>query len=368
VDRYGQPEPQVRTLLHYGLDNQIDGVVLDVLLRKHQTIRNSLGISVPVPVDTNKVIEAVFEGLLLREQGGSAQYLPGFEEFMKPQKDELFSQWEAASEREKRSRTMFAQETIKVDEVAHELQAAQAAIGSGVDLAAFAREAVRACGGTVSGGDKPGSAWKFDFRETPEGLRDVLGVEKIVARYELPVRDEEVLLTRTHPIVEGLATYVMDAALDPLGQGPARRCGAIRTSQVSKRTTVLLIRARYHIVKTEGDQAQPLLAEECLTLAFASAPDNAEWLDESGADQLLRARPDGNINPEQASEFVSRVVDGFAALNPHIGEIIVQHGEALLEAHKRVREVARLKDVRYQVEPQVPPDVLGICVYLPSAK
>ena len=33
--------------------------VLDVLLRKHKAIRKSLGVSVPVPVDTNQVVEAI---------------------------------------------------------------------------------------------------------------------------------------------------------------------------------------------------------------------------------------------------------------------------------------------------------------------
>ena len=45
VDRYGQPSRTVRVLTFYGIDNQIDGIVLDVLIRKHKTIRNSLGIS-----------------------------------------------------------------------------------------------------------------------------------------------------------------------------------------------------------------------------------------------------------------------------------------------------------------------------------
>jgi superfamily II DNA/RNA helicase len=48
VDRYGQPSKQVRVVTYYGIDNQIDGIVLDVLIRKHRTIRTSLGISVPV--------------------------------------------------------------------------------------------------------------------------------------------------------------------------------------------------------------------------------------------------------------------------------------------------------------------------------
>jgi predicted transcriptional regulator len=151
VDRYGQPSPTIRAITYYGVDNQIDGIVLDVLIRKHRTIRNSLGISVPVPIDTDQVVEAIFEGLLLRERSSSAQQLlPGLEEYLRPQKEDLNRRWDASAEREKRSRTMFAQETIKVEEVARELKATQATIGSGVDVAAFSKEAFRAHGAVVS--------------------------------------------------------------------------------------------------------------------------------------------------------------------------------------------------------------------------
>ncbi|HEU5423888.1 MAG TPA: helicase-related protein, partial [Nitrolancea sp.] len=114
VDRFGQSRPTVRTLTYYGLDNPIDGIVLDVLLRKHKTIRSSLGVSVPVPVDTNQVVEAIFEGLLLREQAGAAaaQLLPGLEAYFAPQKDALFQAWDDVTARERRSRTVYAQETI----------------------------------------------------------------------------------------------------------------------------------------------------------------------------------------------------------------------------------------------------------------
>jgi len=59
VDRYGQGSGKVRVLTYYGLDNQIDGIVLDVLIRKHKKIHSSLGISVPVPVPAEQVIEAI---------------------------------------------------------------------------------------------------------------------------------------------------------------------------------------------------------------------------------------------------------------------------------------------------------------------
>src|SRR6185295_12143045 len=112
-----------RVLTYYGLDNQIDGIVLDVLIKKHKSIRTSLGISVPVPIESEKVIEAIFEGLLLRgRRDFDANQLQLFDEsVLEPVREDVHRDWENVAEREKRSRTLFAQETIKVDEVAKEL-------------------------------------------------------------------------------------------------------------------------------------------------------------------------------------------------------------------------------------------------------
>jgi hypothetical protein len=205
-------------------------------------------------------------------------------------------------------------------------------------------------------------------------------------------------LTRTHPLVEGLSGYIMEAALDPLndiratGRSPlqARRCGAIRTGAVAKRTTLLLLRLRYHIVvessrkdaKSAKDSLEkenlanfapsrfekeeiPLLAEDTLVLAFAGAPQSAEWLEPATAERLLQAKPEANISPEQASDFIGKVEEGFDLLRPRLEQAARQRGEALLEAHQRVRRASKIRNVRYRVESQLPPDVLGIYVYLP---
>ncbi|CAG0975645.1 RNA polymerase-associated protein RapA [Anaerolineae bacterium] len=372
VDRYGQPRPTIRAITYYGVDNQIDGIVLDVLIRKYRTIRNSLGISVPVPIDTDQVVEAIFEGLLLREKASSAQQLlPGLEEYLRPQKEDLNRRWDASAEREKRSRTMFAQVTIKVEDVARELKATQAAIGSGVDVAAFTKEAFRAHGAVVSekrSASEKRTVTEFNLTEIPVGLAEAVGSkDKFVACFELPVQDEQKYLSRTHPIVEGLATYVMDTALDPIGEAIARRCGVIRTSKVEKRTTLLLLRFRYHILTKRGETEQALLAEDCQLLAFAGSPQSALWLDGAMAEELLLAQPDANVHAEQARDFLQRVLDGFEALRPHLDEVAVQRGEVLLEQHRRVRTAARMQGVSHRVEPQLPPDVLGVYVYLPKA-
>ena len=41
-------------------------------------------------------------------------------------------------------------------------------------------------------------------------------------------------------------------------------------------------------------------------------------------------------------------------------------GQQLLEAHRRVRAAARMKGIQYAVQPQLPPDVLGVYVLLPT--
>jgi superfamily II DNA or RNA helicase len=363
VDRFGQVRKEVRAVTYYGIDNQIDGVVLDILLKKHQSIRKTLGIIVPVPVNTEQLVEALFEGLVLREKSRRISAQLRFEEWFSNEKSSLFTKWDAASEREKRSRTLFAQQTIKVDEVAQELRAAQEAVGLGVDVQGFVKYALEANGAAISGDGK----LKIDLTECPRALRDVLPVtDKVVARFVSPVEEEELLLTRTHPFVERLASYTMDTALDPLMQGVARRCGVIRTVAVSQRTTLLVTRNRYHIHKSTALETRTLLAEECCVLAFKGAPDSPNWLSMDAAETIIKSVPSGNVPVDLAGDFVKKVIQGIDNLTSHLEEVAEARAKELLQAHTRVRRAARLRGINYTVEPHFPLDILGIYVYLPS--
>ena len=368
VDRYGQKQKQVRVLTCYGLDNQIDGLVLDILIRKHRTIRTSLGISVPVPVDTDQVIEAILEGLLLRGGSTPEEQLALFADLVEPKKQGLHRLWEAAEGREKRSRTMFAQESIRVEEVARELQSARAAIGSGADLDLFLRQALVAAGAHLAERD---GDFEVDLRETPPALRQMLidagnlAGPHFRARLDLPVGGDQLHLTRTHPIIETLAGYVMDTTLDPLQSGLAERSGVIRTAAVERRTTLLLVRCRFHIVTLQDGVERPLLAEDCRLVAFAGPPDDPQWLDEAAAEALLAAVPEANIAAPQQTEFLRKVVDGFEHLRPHLDHLAATRGVELLDAHRRVRQASRTRGISQRVEPQLPPDPLGIFILLP---
>jgi hypothetical protein len=369
VDRFGQPREKVRVLTYYGKDNQIDGIILDVLLNKHKKIKSSLGIIVPVPKNSNEVVEAIFEGLLLREERGKSvdqqfEQLMMFDDFFKPQKEDLLKKWDDATEKEKRSRTLFAQETIKVDEVAKELKSVREAIGSDVDVRSFLKSAIEYHNGTVSGK----GTLNIDLSHCPQGLRDMVGDDyvKFEAGFNLPVKDKVTYLQRTHPFVENLAAYVFNSALDPLLEGKAHRCGVIRTKSVQTRTTLLLLRLRFHIITKKDEAESRLLAEDCQLAAFTGAPQSAVWLEKEVAEKFLEATPDENVSPEQARDFVAKVIDGYNSIMPHLEDMAKLRGDELLDAHRRVRSAAKQTGVSNRVEPFLPLDVLGIYVFLPK--
>ena len=372
VDRYGQKQPTVEIAFLYGQDNGIDGIVLDILINKHRSIQKTLGVSVPVPVNTEKVIEAIFEGLLLRGGGvASQQLLPGVEEYLKPTTKDLHDEWDREADRTRRTRTMFAQEAIKTDVAASWLAASQA-IGEAIDVARFVKLGVEALGGTANESTKAHErkALSLDLTGTdpafrsglPEGMPDTFD-----AVFELPQVDKTLLLVRTHPFVEALASFLVGTAIDDPAVAKAARSGAIRTKAVAKRTTLLLVRLRHHILRTVGSETRELLAEECQIMGFEGAPESPAWLTQGQAEKLLAASPDANIAPDQARSFVGKVVAGSAALQSELEKFADERAKSLLAIHRQLRDETRVKGLKYDVRAQLPVDVIGVYVLLPTA-
>jgi superfamily II DNA or RNA helicase len=367
IDRFGQPSTEIKVVTYYGVDTQIDGVVLEVLLRKHEQIRRSLGVSVPMPGNTEQLIQAVMQGWLLRgkkkdEQRGL------FDDILGDEEQTVLHNWDIAGEREKRSRTVFAQEALsnRIDEaVRQELAETRASIGSSADVAWFTRNALNALGGSAQ---VKNSVLHIDLAGMPKSLQDLLGDPgEFRACFELPAPKGVIHLERTHPFVEKLASHVLGAALDPHGQALACRAGVVATGRVERRTTLLVVRFRFHLLTRYGSEERPLLAEDCQVVGFRGAPDRAEWLPPAEAAALLQAPPEGTFLPDAARNFLQRVIDGFSHLRPHLEQAARQRGDELKAAHERVREAAaRVRGMSYRVEPNLPPDVLGIYVYLPK--
>lgn len=368
VDRYGQRQPQVKVVTLYGSDNAIDGIVLSVLIRKHKAIRDSLGISVPVPVDSNTVLEAILEGILLRgrDDADTMTQLTFWErEVIDPERRDLFAEWDRVADKERQSRSLFAQHAYPADEVIRARDAARAAVGSGIDVRRFALDALRAHGATVTERD---GAVEVNAGEVPRSVRDVAAIDKdrFRVRFEPPAGEDK-LIGRTHPLVDGLASHLIDTALDPIATSAARRAGVIRTAGVATRTTALVLRLRYDLRNRTANGESTSIAEEVRVLGFTGDPDAADWLAPEEADHLLDLAPSGNVLQEQASESLHRVLAGLGSLRPAIERVAATRASDLATEHERVRDVARLRG-RTSVTPQLPVDVLGIYVFLPAPR
>ncbi|MCX6354169.1 MAG: helicase-related protein [Candidatus Aureabacteria bacterium] len=103
VDRFGQKKTEVRVITYYGKDNPIDGVILDVLIRKHKSIKSDLGVTVAVPGSSEQIAQALFEGALFREitRHGAQQLTLDFMDTSKQQVADLHADWESARDKEK---------------------------------------------------------------------------------------------------------------------------------------------------------------------------------------------------------------------------------------------------------------------------
>ncbi len=363
VDRFGQQRDVVRAVTLYGKDNRIDGIVLDVLLRKHEAIRKATGVSVPVPDNSDAVLEALMEGLILRG-GDHRQDTLDFEYEQKA--TDLEREWQSAAEREKVSRTKFAQRAIHPDEVASEVAEIRANLGTHAEVRAFTETALQALKATIK--TRP-RGFTASTSPLPGGLLDALPPGRqgtLTFLDDFPVAKGENVLHRTDAAVEAIASYVLESALDPAlpaAARPARRCAVVRTAAVDTRTTLLLVRYRFHLTLPSRTGERTAVAEDAATLGFTSRDGVLSWLDPAAVGALLDAPPSGNVgNPEQYLTSALRQL-------PQVQVHLDAHGQALAEqiraAHRRVRAASGAVVRGLGVRAESPPDVLGVYVFVP---
>ncbi|WP_040815990.1 helicase-related protein [Nocardia concava] len=365
VDRFGQFANQVHAVTLYGLDNHIDGIVLEVLLRKHEAIRKATGVSVPVPDSNDAVVEALMEGLLLR--GHDTEQL-SLDLGIQAKQRGLYTEWESAANREKISRTKYAQHAIKPEEVAAEVATIRESLGTPAEVAEFTEHSLRALRSTVTPNR---SGFTATLVTLPIGLRDALPSDRRDPQRfvrDLPVQPGEALLSRTDAAVESIARYVLESALDDKADTetrPASRCAVVRTNAVNARTTLLLVRYRFHLQLPARGGGRELVAEDVATLAFEGSPAQARWLDEASAPVLLAAQPSGNVPETQARQFISRSIDGLADLDGYLEKHGRLLADRLLQSHRRVRQASSeiVRGLKVTVEPSA--DVLGVFVFVP---
>ncbi len=352
VDRYGQTAPIVKTYLLYGQDNPVDGAVLEVLIRKAVSIHRTLGVTVPIPMDSDTVATAVFNSLF--QNANQATQLSLFSD---PCLVELDALWERSLNREKFSRTRFAQRTIRPEDVQIELEESDRILGSPQEVEQFVKSACNRMGYPLTQKQiDRHPCWKFSA--IPPLVQHCLDHPTIT--FSSPHPPQVQYIGRNHPLVSTLAQHLITTSLTDTN-AIASRCGYTVTNAVSKRTTILVMRLRHHLHTRSGT---PDMAEECLTLGFTGAPRQPQWLTtEAVLDLIHNAQPVADHPPELKRVELQEAINRLSELEEQLEHIAKERSQHLSEVHRRIRQLTQAGQIT--ITPHLPMDIIAIHIFKP---
>ncbi len=364
VDRFGQRKPEVRSVLLYSPDSAIDGAVLDVILRKADAIRKKTGVTVPLPEERAAITGALMNAVLLRRRPGRQLTLNL--EFAEDTR-QIEVRWRDAEEGERRSRARFAQNAIKPEEVAPEWRRWRELIGGPDQVHDFVERAMARL-------DAPMERLERGASKAPLGALPPFVRERLAARglegtvrvaFEEPPPPGAEMVQRTHALPSTLAEAIAEAALDPaaLPNLALGRTGAWLSDEVTILTTVALLRLRYKLT-VKGRRDRLLLVEE--TGAVALDAGGAVALSGEAARGLLDARSRGDLAPAARERLLTQARERLEiALQGALPRFAGERSSQLASDHARIRQ-AGIAVSAVEVEPVLPPDVIGFFVLVPG--
>jgi superfamily II DNA or RNA helicase len=377
VDRFGQMAPTVKACLLYGADNPIDGVVLDVLLRKVREIKRATGINVPFPEDSQSIIDTITQALLLnpgrhiekkRVSNNQIEFDFGQFDEAAAARANVTRKIDEAAEREKASRGIFAQNAIKAQEIEADLREMDEAIGDPLVVENFVTSALNNLLGVQV--DKYAKGYRVVLGNLPPQLRELLPDlghsaqrDAIKVSFHSPTPEGYHYLGRNHRFVEQLCQLVMANTLARVDKRAAR-AAVVRSRQVSIKTTLLLFRCRNVIEQAKLNHQ--IVAEEMLLWGWRGTPQQKEFLDHTEAKALLtEARASSDISSQARASFLENELKLLDNLDDAFRVIAEQQSKRLVEAHERFS--ALMDKQRFQVVyPVLPMDLLGIYILLPE--
>lgn len=373
VDRFGQTADVVKAVLLYSKDNPVDGVVLNVILRKVQAIKKSTGATVAFPGESQSVIDTITQSLLLNDayhpDKDTSQEEFGFmeEARTKDLDGEITDQFNRAEELAKATRSIFAQHSIKAQDIEQDLAETDEAIGNPQAVETFIVQTLRGLMGVQIDAIEIGAhgAYQLYTENLPPSLSSLLPKgPKLTLSFHSPTPAKVAYLGRNHPFVEQLCQLVLAGSLNR-DELSASRASALRSSSVSKPTTLLLFRVRNVI--EEKKAATQLVAEEMLIWGYRGDPEENDFLTTAEARELLQsAKPGGDeLTLERRQRLITDAAETTKKLGDRFDSLAEERCKQLVEAHERFCELVDKR--RYQVVyPVLPMDILGIYVLLPA--
>lgn len=363
VDRFGQPEREVWSVMMFGENSMIDGAVLEVITKKAERIARETGVTVPIPEDSASVTNALIQAMLLRSTSPRAQGLFDFS----MAEAQIEAKWRDAEENAKKSRTRYAQTALQPQEVLPEWEKMRDLLGGPDQVERFTRRALARLDAPMG---EAGKAWRVHYDRLPLQLRERLAARGLDGMRRVSFHDDPepnaAHVGRTHPLVSMLAENISEGALDPdgvSGATPLGRAGAWRSHAVQKLTTVLLLRLRFTLT-TSGRKT--LLAEEAGAVAFARG-EAAPIAVGTDALALIEQEAAGDVAApviaRQVEEVLARLPEYQAAVDAYAKERAARLGED----HDRVKAATSGAGTTTEVTPVLSADVIGLYVLVPEA-
>ena len=363
VDRFGQSSPLVRSVMMFSPDSAVDGAVLKVILRKAEDIRRATGVTVPLPEERGPVTAALLAAMVLR-RGARSQFALDLR--LDEGATAMETRWRDVAENEKKSRTRFAQNAMRPQDVAPEWEKVRMLLGSPADARSFLQGAM-ACFGVPL--EPKGSVVLAHVEALEAGLRERLRQRNLAGSVRLATDERVPLgaqrLTRTHGLITTTAEALVEASLDPeslpgLGIG---RVGAWPTPAVEQVTRLLLLRIR-HQLTTHARRERLLLVEEAALVAITQ--DNTITATGEEARKLLSEPATANMASAARDRFIQAARMHLPALlSGPLADFARARATELGQDHARLRTAAR-SAARVSVEAVQPPDVIGLFVLVPS--
>ncbi len=368
VDRFGQSEPVVKTTILWGEDNPIDSVVLNILIRKAREIRRQTGISVPFPEDNQGIIDSLLNAVILNPNAVKInnQYeLELFDDEVKRDKDNVTKTFDEASERNKKTHSIFAQHRIKLNEIEKELKESDEAVGDTKAVKNFVIDSIINLGAQFKE-DKHG--YVLFTTNLPGIFKPVFNYQdKVQISFESPTPEGYKYIGRNHPFVEQLCQYILNNSLSGNGNSKvAARASVISTSDIEIKTTILQLRVRNIIAERTG--SSQLIAEEMILWGFKGNLSDRNYLTHEEAKDLIeKSHPSTDLTKQRQEVEFENESSIFDHLQPMFKEIVKERSGKLIESHERFRKL--VGGSKYQVaEPVLPPDILGVYILLPVIK
>ena len=385
VDRFGQPKAQIHVRFFYSDDTCFDTVVLNRLHAKRRIIAAELGYLVSIPISREAILSEIIEEANRRLPVDRTGFLFTEAELKRAQiqRDEDNKECERIVATEKKMRLRFRQSAITPAEVQAELLKVRDAVGSG-SVDRFVLATLHRAGCVIEHSTDGRYELSLPSDVLPP-VREAIQVSlnpnnrpraKHLLRFDGQFIENQHSIQRAHPLVEALASYALQSALDPMMTGGeahqplAARTGLILTSAVTVRTTIFLLRSRFQLLTARAGSGaeEPLLAEDVFAVAFEGDPSsraNLVRLTSQRANELIEAEPAGNFEPQRAERLLESAVGSLEGLKQLFEEIAFERALDLAVAHDSARNVRKLSG-KTRVTPTGDPDILGLFILMPS--